>query len=99
MSFCTQITAPSQQDIQLITNKFAKAARKYELAINTKKTEVMFQPAPGNAYIAHNVSVDGVPLKPVKEFCYLESMLANDALIDKEVENRISWACTSFGRL
>ena len=56
--------------------------RKYEPAINTKKTEVMFQPAPGNAYIAPNVSVDGVP---VKEFCYLGSMLANDDLIDKEV--------------
>ena len=65
------------------------------MAINTKKTEVMFQPAPGNAYIAPNVSVDEVPLKPVKEFCYLGSMLANDALIDKEVENRISRASTS----
>ena len=70
------------------------------MAINTKKTEVMFQPAPGNAYITPNVSVDGVPLKSVKEFCYLlGSMLANDALIDKEVENRISRASTSFGRL
>ena len=68
------------------------------MAINTKKTEVRFQPAPGNAYIAPNVSVDGMPLKPDKEFCYLESMLANDALIDKEVENRISRASTSFGR-
>ena len=83
----------------MITDKFAEAARKYGLAINTKKTEVMFQPAPGNAYIASNVSLDGVPLKPVKEFCYLGSMLANDALIDKEVENRIFRATTSFGRL
>ena len=59
----------------------------------------MFQPAPGNAYIAPSVSVDGVPLKPVKEFCYLGSMLSDDALIDKKVENRISRASTSFGRL
>jgi len=36
---------------------------------------------------------------PVKEFCSLGSMLTNDALIDKEVENRISTAITSFGRL
>ena len=93
------LEAHSQQDIQLITDKFAEAARKYGLAINTKKTEVMFQPALVNAYIAPNVSVDGVPLKPVQEFCYLGSMLANDALIDKEVENRISRASTSFGRL
>ena len=69
------------------------------MAINTKKTEVMFQPAPGNAYIAPSVSVEEVPLKPVKEFCYLGSMLSDDALIDKEVENRISRASKSFGRL
>ena len=35
-----------------------KQLEKYGLAINTKKTEVMFQPAPGNAYIAPNVSVE-----------------------------------------
>ena len=58
----------------------------------------MFQPAPGNAYVALSVSVDGVPLKPVKEFRYLGSMLANDALIDKKAENRIS-RVTSVGRL
>jgi hypothetical protein len=93
------LEAHSQQDIQLITDRFAEAAKKYGMAINTKKTEVMFQPAPGNAYIAPSVSVDGVPLKPVKEFCYLGSMLSDDALIDKEVENRISRASTSSGRL
>ena len=93
------LEAHSQQDIQLIADKFAEAARKYGLAINTKKTEVMFQPTPGNAYVAPNVSVDGVSLKPVKGFCYLGRMLANSALIDKEVENRISRASTSFGRL
>ena len=60
-----------RQDIQLITDKFAEAARKYRLAISIKRTKVMSQPAPGNVYVAPNVSVDGVPLKPVKEFCYL----------------------------
>ena len=42
------LQADSQQDIQLITDKFAAVAIKYGLAINTKKTDVMFQPAPGN---------------------------------------------------
>ena len=93
------LEAHSQQDIQLISDKFSEAARKYGLAINTKKTEVMFQPAPGNTYLAPNVSVDGVALKPVTEFCYLGSMLADDALIDKDVENRSSRASTSFDRL
>ena len=43
--------------------------------------------------------MDGILLMPVKEFCYLGSMLSDDALIDKEVEKRISRASTSFGRL
>ena len=79
------LEAHSQHDNQLITVKFAEAARKYGLAINTKKTEVTFQPASGDAYIAPNVSVDTLsrPLKPVKEFCYMGSMLADDAVIDK----------------
>ena len=77
------LEAHSQQDNQLITVKFAEAARKYGLAINTKKTKVVFQPVSRDAYIAPNVSVDGVLLKPVKEFSYLRSMLANDAVIEK----------------
>ena len=93
------LEAHSLQDIQLITNKFAEAARKYGLVINIKKTEVMFQPAPGIAYNIPVVTVKGASLKPVTEFCYLGSILANDALIDREVANRISRASASFGRL
>ena len=89
----------SLQDIHLITNRFAKAAKKYGLVINIQKTEVMFQPAPGNTYNDPIVTVDSVPLKPVKEFCYLGSIVTNDALIDKEIANRISGASASFGRL
>ena len=93
------LEAHSLQDIQLNANKFAEAARKYGLVINIKKTEVMFHPAPGIAYDAPVITVEGSPLKPVTKFCYLGSILANDALIDKEVANRISRASTSFGRL
>ena len=59
----------------------------------------MFQPAPGKAYGTSVVTVESAPLKPVTKFCYLGSILANDALIDKEVANRISRASTSFSRL
>ena len=93
------LEAHSFQNIQLISNKFAEAAQKYGLLINIKKIEVMFQPAPGKAYNAPVVTVEGAPLKPVTEFCYLGSILANDALIDKEVANRIFRASASFGRL
>jgi len=53
----------------------------------------------GGSYHINHTSIDGVPLKPVKEFCYLGSILANDALIDKEVENRISRASMSLAMM
>ena len=58
----------------------------------------MFQPAPGKAYDAPFVTVEGAALKPVTKFCYQGSTIANDALIDKEVANRISRASTLFVR-
>jgi len=59
----------------------------------------MFQPAPGNAYVNPQVSIDGIPLNPVTEFCYLGSTLSNDALLDKEITHRISKASSSFRSL
>ena len=41
----------------------------------------------------------GVSLKPVSQFCYLGSTLSNDALLDKEITNRISKASSSYGML
>jgi hypothetical protein len=88
--------------MQLITDRFAAAAAaadKYGLSINLKKTEVMYQPAPGKPYIEPVINIGGTRIKPVTEFCYLGSTLSNDALIDKDVTNRISRACVAFGRL
>ena len=93
------LEAHSLQDIQLITDRFAEAAKKYGLVIYIQKTEIMLQPAPGNTYNDPIVTVDSVPQKPVKEFCYLGSIFASDALIDKEIANCISRARASFGRL
>src|SRR2546425_8045677 len=59
----------------------------------------MFQPAPGKAYSDPQVNINGVSLKPVSQFCYLGSTLSNDALLDKEVTNRISKASSSYGML
>src|SRR3989442_12005848 len=52
----------------------------------------MFQPAPGKVYSNPQVNINGVSLKPVSQFCYLGSTLSNDALLDKEITNRISKA-------
>src|SRR5437867_7520408 len=75
------------------------SASRFGLTINIQKTEVMFQPAPGKAYSNPQVNINGVSLKPVSQFCYLGSTLSNDALLDKEITNRISKASSSYGML
>src|SRR2546425_9466147 len=52
-----------------------------------------------NAYSNPQVNINGVSLKPVSQFCYLGSTLSNDALLDKEITNRISKASSSYGML
>ena len=59
----------------------------------------MYQPAPGTAYREPVVLIDDRPLHAVKDFCYLGSILSNDASLNKEILNRISKASASFGSL
>src|SRR3989442_3112437 len=93
------LEAHTLHDIQALTDSFANSASRFGLTINIQKTEVMFQPAPGKAYSNPQVNINGVPLKPVSQFCYLGSTLSNDALLDKEISNRISKASSSYGML
>src|SRR5437867_4622686 len=93
------LEAHTLHDIQALTDSFANSASRFGLTINIQKTEVMFQPAPGKAYSNPQVNINGVSLKLVSQFCYLGSTLSNDALLDKEITNRISKASSSYGML
>lgn len=62
------------QDIQSILDKFSETAKAFGLTINIKKTEVIYQPVPGNASITNpSVFIDGAALKSVEAFTYLGS--------------------------
>ena len=63
------------------------------------RKEVMFQPAPRNAYTGPSITVKGVTLKDVESFAYLGSILSRSVRIDNEVDARIAKASTAFGRL
>ncbi len=43
-------------DIQSITNAFARSARRFGLTISLKKTEVIYQPKPGADYTAPTIT-------------------------------------------
>ncbi len=77
----------------------------FGLTISTKKTEVMYQPAPGKPYQEPNSTVKGQRLQAMENFTYFSSTLSLSfslscsANIDAEVSNRIAKASSTFGRL
>ena len=93
------LNASSEADMQPSVDKFSDACDNFGLTISTKKTEVMYQPAPGRPYTEPNISVNGQRLSVVDKFTYLGSTLSRTVTIDDEVNNRLAKASAAFGRL
>ena len=89
----------SRETLQRLCDCFAAAARRFGLIISIKKTEAMYQPAPGNIYVPPVIKIDGKPLNAVEKFKYLGSIVSNDASLDAEITARIAKATSAFGRL
>ena len=93
------LNALTEPDMQGSMDLFSNACDDFGLTISTKKTEVMHQPAPGDAYAEPSISVKGEKLAVADKFVYLGSTLSRAANIDDEVAYRIARASASFGRL
>ncbi|XP_038069811.1 uncharacterized protein LOC119739049 [Patiria miniata] len=93
------LAAHSLEDIQHITDRVAVASQRFGLTISLKKTEVLLQPKPGALYVQPSVTVDGSPLKAVDSFCYLGSVVFQNAMINDEVNARIAKASAAFGNM
>ena len=93
------LAALSQEALQRLCDCFAKAATRFGLTISIKKTEALFQPAPGNMYAAPAVTIEGKLLNAVNNFKYLGSIVSNDTSMDDEITARIAKATAAYGRL
>ena len=93
------LNASTEQMMQSEMDCFSKACDNFGLTISTKKTEVMYQPAPGKPYQEPRITVKGQDLQAVEDFTYLGSTLSRVVNIDSEVKNRIAKASSAFGRL
>ena len=71
----------------------------YDLTINIKKTEVVYQPTPGKPFKEPTSTVKGQRLQVVDKFTYLGSTLSRVVHIDDEVNARIAKVSAAFGRL
>ena len=64
-------------------NQFFAACDNFDLTINIKKTEVLYQPVPGQIYTPPQLLVKKQPLPVTNKFAYLGSTLSNSVIIDE----------------
>ena len=93
------IVAYSEKDLQEMANALSAATKRYGLTISIKKTEVLYQPAPGTTRKDPEIKIDNQKLKNVDAFTYLGCTLTSNNSLDKEISNRIAKASAAFGRL
>ena len=91
--------AHTEEALQHIVDRSFDAAKNFGLTISLKKTEVLYQPPPREAHSPSHTSIDGTNLNAVEHFTYLGSVISNDATVSKDLDNRLSKASRSFGRL
>ena len=90
------IVAHSEDEFQCSMNHFVSACNSFGLKINLKKTDVMYDPAPGSPYIEPTIFVEGNKLDVVHSFVYLGSTLFEGCSLDGEISFRIERASQSF---
>ena len=91
--------APTEEKMQKGVESISDSCDSYDFTISIKKTEVVYQPAPGKPYKKPIITVKGQRLQVVDKFTYLGSMLSRVVHIDDEVNARIAKASAAFGRL
>ena len=93
------LNVTSEHNMQDSLYRFSTACDNFSLTISTKKTEVMFQPAPGKPYPKPHITVNDTVLNDVENFTYLGSTISRHVNIDEEITCRIAKASSMFGRL
>ena len=93
------LVAHTEVALQRLVTCFADSAKIFGLEVSIKKTEVLYQPPPTQAYHPPKVFINNSELNAVQNFKYLGSIISFDAKFDREIENRLSAANRAFGRL
>ena len=91
--------APTEEKMQKGVAQVSDSCDSYDLTISIKKTEVVYQSAPGKPYKEPTITVKGQRLQAVDKFTYLGSTLSRVVHIDDKVNARIAKASAAFGRL
>ena len=68
--------APTEEKMQKGVDQVSDSCDSYDLTISIKRTEVVYQPAPGKPYKEPTITVKGQRLQVVDKFTYLGSTLS-----------------------
>ena len=90
--------APTEEIMQKGMDQVSDSCDSYDLTINIKKAEVVYQPAPGKPNKGPIIIVKDQRLQVVDKFTYLGSTLSRVVHIGDEVNARIVKASAAFGR-
>ena len=88
----------TEETVKCIVNSFSVAAKTFAMTISLKKVEVIYQKPPHANYNLPVISIDGHKQK-VEQFTYLGSVISNNATMDKDIDNCLVKANSSFGGL
>ena len=91
--------SPREEKMQKGVDQVSDSCDSYGLTISIKKTEAVYQPAPGKPYTEPTNKVKGQRLQVVDKFTYLGRTWSRVVHIDDEVNARIAKASAAFGRL
>ena len=91
--------APTEEKMRKGVDQVSDSCYSYDLTISIKKTEVVYQPAPGKPYKEPIITVRGQRLQVLDKLTYLGSTLSRVVHIDDEANAIIAKASAAFGRL
>ena len=92
------LIAHTKRALQHLTSCFAEVAQLFRLKVSLKRTEVLHQPTPLEEYRSPHITIGGTELKAVHQFTYLGCTIKSDTTINKEVDNRLAKANSTFCR-
>jgi len=89
------VAAHTEEELQLLMDRFSQACKDFALTISLKKTNVLGQGTPAPPAI----TIDNYTLEAVQQFTYLGSTVTEKLSLDTEIDQRIGKAATTLARL
>ena len=95
------LSADDSALVQLLVDRFYRAADQFSLKINIKKTECLYQPVKllQSQPEPEVITINQEPLVHATNLTYLGSTVSSNAKLEKELRNRLGQASKAFGNL